>query len=161
MGDASTGGSDMKRTALAAAALLLVATPAAAGPEVADLGWMAGAWVQEADGVTTRETWLAPLGGAMGGVGQTNRPDGKTSFDFMSITTEAAGLTFTARIEGQSPTPFVLKAGRADEAVFENLAHDFPQRVIYRRCGEDLCGRIEGVMDGQAQGFDWRYRRVK
>lgn len=57
----------MKRTALAAAALLLVATPAAAGPEVADLGWMAGAWVQEADGVTTRETWLTPLGGAMGG----------------------------------------------------------------------------------------------
>ena len=122
---------------------------------------MAGAWVQEADGVTTRETRLAPLGGAMGGVGQTNRPDGKTSFDFMSITTEAAGLTFTARIEGQSPTPFVLKAGRADEAVFENLAHDFPQRIIYRQCGEDLCGRIEGVMDGQAQGFDWRYRRVR
>ena len=145
---------------------LLLATPCIArepAPAVVDdLTWMAGAWTQTDDrGVTTRETWLAPLGGAMAGVGQTNRPNGKTSFDFMSITTEAAGLTFTARIEGQSPTPFVLKAGRADEAVFENLAHDFPQRIIYRQCGEDLCGRIEGVMDGQAQGFDWRYRRVK
>jgi len=153
------------RISIAALALALATTAGAqeaADPaSIEDLNWMAGAWVQEADGVTTRETWLAPLGGAMGGVGQTNRPDGKTSFDFMSITTEAAGLTFTARIEGQSPTPFVLKAGRAGEAMFENLAHDFPQRIIYRPCGEDLCGRIEGVMDGQAQGFDWRYRRVR
>ena len=153
------------RISIAALALALATTAGAqetAAPAlIEDLAWMAGAWVQEADGVTTRETWLAPLGGAMGGVGQTNRPDGKTSFDFMSITTEAAGLTFTARIEGQSPTPFVLKAGRAGEAMFENLAHDFPQRIIYRQCGEDLCGRIEGVMDGQAQGFDWRYRRVR
>jgi hypothetical protein len=154
------------RIIIAALALALATTAGAqeaADPaSIEDLNWMAGAWTQTDDqGVTTRETWLAPLGGAMGGVGQTNRPDGKTSFDFMSITTEAAGLTFTARIEGQSPTPFVLKAGRADEAVFENLAHDFPQRIIYRQCGEDLCGRIEGVMDGQAQGFDWRYRRVR
>jgi hypothetical protein len=162
MGDVTTGGSDMKRTALAAAAaLLLAATPAAAGPAGADLAWMAGAWIQEEGGVTTRETWLAPLGGAMAGVGQTTRPGGKTSFEFMSITPEAAGLTFTARIEGQTPTPFVLKPGPAGEAVFENLAHDFPQRIIYRQCGEDLCGRIEGMMDGKAQAFDWRYRRAK
>ena len=151
----------MKRTAIAAAALLLAATPAAAGPAGADLAWMAGSWIQEEDGVTTRETWLAPLGGAMAGVGQTTRPDGKTSFEFMSITTEAAGPTFTARIEGQTPTPFVLKPGPAGVAVFENLDHDFPQRVIYRQCGQDLCGRIEGVVDGEAQAIDWRYRRMK
>lgn len=151
----------MKRTALAAAALLLAASHAVAGPAASDLAWMAGVWIQEEGGVTTRETWLAPLGGAMGGVGQTTRPDGKTSFEFMSITTEAAGPTFTARIEGQTPTPFVLKPGEPGVAVFENLAHDFPQRVIYRQCGEDLCGRIEGVVDGQLQAVDWRYRRVK
>jgi hypothetical protein len=149
-----------------AALALLAATPCLARePAPAsfdDLTWMAGAWTQTDDrGVTTRETWLAPLGGAMAGVGQTTRPGGKTSFEFMSITTEAAGPTFTARIEGQTPTPFVLKPGPAGEAVFENLAHDFPQRVIYRRCGEDLCGRIEGVVDGQARAIDWRYVRVK
>lgn len=153
------------KTIIAALALLLATPSLALEPATAavdDLGCMAGAWTQTDDhGVTTRETWLAPLGGDMAGVGQTTRPGGKTSFEFMSITTEAAGPTFTARIEGQTPTPFVLKPGPAGEAVFENLAHDFPQRVIYRRCGEDLCGRIEGVVDGQARAIDWRYRRVK
>jgi hypothetical protein len=149
-----------------AALALLLATPGMAresSPAAIDgLAWMAGAWTQtDEKGVTTRETWLAPLGGAMAGVGQTTRPGGRTSFEFMSITTEAAGPTFTARIEGQTPTPFVLRPGPAGEAVFENLAHDFPQRVIYRRCGEDLCGRIEGVSDGQEQSVDWRYVRVR
>jgi len=149
-----------------AALALLVATPCLAREpapaSIDDLAWMAGAWTQTDDrGVTTRETWLAPLGGAMAGVGQTTRPGGKTRFEFMSITTEAAGPTFTARIEGQTPTPFVRRPGPAGEAVFENLAHDFPQRVIYRPCGEDLCGRIEGVVDGQTRAIDWRYVRVR
>ncbi len=149
-----------------AALALLAATPCIAREPtpaaVDDLAWMAGAWTQTDDrGVTTRETWLAPLAGAMAGVGQTTRPGGKTSFEFMSITTEPAGPTFTARIEGQTPTPFVLKPGEPGEAVFENLAHDFPQRVIYRQCGEDLCGRIEGVIDGKVQAVDWRYERIK
>ena len=154
------------RLIIIAALALLTAGPGVAREPVTvgvdDLAWMAGTWTQtDARGVTTRETWLAPLAGAMAGVGQTTRPGGRTSFEFMSITTEAAGPTFTARLEGRTPTPFVLKPGPAGEVVFENLAHDFPQRVIYRRCGEDLCGRIEGVIDGKTRAVDWRYARVK
>lgn len=150
----------MKRLAFV---LLLLATPAAAQDRqtVADLAWMAGAWTQTEGAVTTRETWLAPLDGAMGGVGQTSRAGRPARFEFMSITTEPAGPTFTARLEGQTPTPFVLKPGGKDEAVFENIAHDFPQRVIYRRCGEDLCGRIEGTVKGEPRSVDWRYRRER
>ena len=51
----------------------------------------------------------------------------------------------------------MLNPGPGGGAVFENLAHDFPQRVIYRRCGEDLCARIEGAM---GKGQDWRYARA-
>lgn len=154
------------RIIIAALALGLATTAGgqepAAPTTIDDLAWMAGAWTQTDDrGVTTRETWLAPLGGAMAGVGQTTRPGGRTSFEFMSITPSPAGPTFTARIEGQTPTPFVLKPGEAGVAVFENLDHDFPQRVIYRPCGEDLCGRIEGVVDGQTRAVDWRYARVR
>ncbi len=151
----------MKRIAFACL-LFAAAAPVAGAAEtasVADLAWMAGTWTVTRGETTTRETWLPPLDGAMGGVGQTSRKGKPAQFEFMSITTEAAGPTFTARVGGQPPTPFVLKPGGRDEAVFENLAHDFPQRVIYRRCGEDLCGRIEGTMNGKAEAMDWRYRR--
>jgi len=150
------------RIALALTAIAIAsAARAAPADDVGKLGWMAGAWIQEKDGVTTRETWLPPLEGAMAGVSQTTRPGRRAQVEFMAITAEPAGATFTATLPGQPPTPFVLKPGADGEAVFENPAHDFPQRVIYRRCGEDLCARIEGTTKGQAASQAWRYRRLR
>ncbi|MDP1739180.1 MAG: DUF6265 family protein [Caulobacter sp.] len=150
----------MKRLVLT---LLLCAAPAAANEPatVADLAWMSGEWIQETDGGTVRETWSTPYQGAMAGVGQTHRPGKPMSPEFMTITTRPAGVTFTAYVAGRPPTPFLLKPGQPGVAEFENLGHDFPQRVIYRRCEADLCARIEGMADGKTQGMDWRYRRAR
>lgn len=150
----------MKRLALIV--LLLTATPVLAGETaaVADLAWMSGAWIQETPGQTVREVWLPPHQGAMAGLSQTHRPGKPVSTEFNTITDGPTGVVFTAMFAGQSPTPFVLKPGAPGEAVFENLDHDFPQRVIYRRCGKDLCARIEGMIDGAVEGMDWRYRRL-
>jgi hypothetical protein len=97
----------------------------------------------------------------MAGAGQTNRGTHPPQVEHMKITAEPAGATFTAIIPGQPATPFVLLPGKDGEAVFENKAHDFPQRVIYRRCGEDLCARVEGVIKGKAEAEAWRYRRLR
>ena len=142
--------------AMVAAAALL----ADGAADVGKLAWMAGTWIQEKDGTTTRETWLAPLGGVMGGVGQTNRPGRKPFVEHMTISAEPAGVTFTPNFPGQPPVAFVLKPGGDGEAVFENPAHDFPQRVIYRPCGADLCARIEGVAGGAPKFQEWRYTRA-
>ena len=40
------------------------------------------------------------------------------------------------------------------------LPHDFPQRVVYRRCGVQLCAGIEGLAGGKALSITWRYDRV-
>lgn len=142
---------------------MLMAAAAAGGAEadVAGLAWMAGTWAQEKDGVTVRETWLSPRDGVMAGVGQTNRPGKAAVIEFTRISVEPAGATFTAILPGQPPTPFVLLPGKPGEAVFENKAHDFPQRVIYRRCGADLCAAIEGEVKGRLERKEWRYSRVK
>ncbi len=129
--------------------------------EVAKLDWLAGSWAQDRDGVLVRETWLAPRDGVMAGMSQTNRPGKRPFVEFMKISAEPAGVTFTAIIPGQPPTPFVRLPGPDGEAIFENKAHDFPQRVIYRRCEADLCARIEGMSGGKLEFQDWRYTRVK
>jgi hypothetical protein len=142
--------------ALAAGALL-----AGASDDVAKLGWLAGSWSETKAGVTTRETWLAPRDGAMSGVGQTHQPGKPVSFEFMKITAEPAGATFTAYVDDQPPVAFVLAPGKDGEMVFENKAHDFPQRVYIRRCGDQLCSGIDGTVNGKFQRMEWRYTRVR
>ena len=141
--------------------VILAAIVAMTGADdVEKLAWMAGSWMQETRAATVRETWLSPKSGTMAGVSQTNRA-GKPAFvEYMKISAEPGGATFTALIPGQPPTPFVMVPGRDGEATFENKAHDYPQRVIYRRCGVDLCARIEGTVGGNPQFREWRYRRI-
>ncbi len=147
------------RIVLALAALALAAPAGAA--DIGQLSWIAGTWREAKAGVTTTEAWAAPAQGIMTGVTTTERPGKPVSREQMRISTAPAGLTFTALPAGQPPTPFVLIPGKPGEAVFENKAHDFPQRVIYRRCGPDLCARIEGTIGGKPRSQDWRYIRVK
>jgi hypothetical protein len=146
------------RTAVTVAALAFAACASAAPAD--DLAWLKGAWTQQKDGAVVQETWRAAPTGGLEGVTVTTRP-GKPAFtERASISVEGAGLTYTARVPNQPPTPFVLVRRGKDEAVFENKVHDFPQRIIYRRCGADLCAAIEGVMDGKPAREEWRYRRV-
>ncbi len=141
--------------------VLAAAVALTGADEVAKLDLLTGSWAQNRDSVSVRETWLAPGDGVMAGMSQTNRPGKKPFVEFMKISAEPAGVTFTAIIPGQPPTPFVRLVGPDGEATFENKAHDFPQRIIYRRCGIDLCARIEGTLGGTPQFQEWRYVRIK
>jgi hypothetical protein len=147
------------RTALLILAAL--AFPALAGAAtIEDLSWMTGQWSQrEADGAVTREAWMPAMDGQMLGVSQEGRSGRPPGWEFERIEARGGALVFTATLPGQPPTEFTAIVAGPDEVVFENKDHDFPQRVIYRRCGDDLCARIEGTIHGQADGQDWRYRR--
>jgi hypothetical protein len=45
--------------------------------------------------------------------------------------------------------------------VFENLAHDFPQRVIYWKEGDVLAARVEGALRGRERSEEWRFKPAK
>jgi len=48
------------------------------------------------------------------------------------------------------------------EAVFENPAHDFPKRVIYRKNGEGtLSARVEGDGTEKEKPQDYHYRLIR
>lgn len=155
----------MKALAALAAGLTLSFAALAPGltaerASLADLAWLAGQWraVQE-DGAVVTETWLAADGGTMPGVGHTVAR-GRSQVEFMRLDEKDGTVAFTAIIGRQPPVTFPLKSATADEWVFENLAHDFPQRVILRRCKTGYCPSIEGMMNGKLERMDWTYARV-
>jgi hypothetical protein len=79
-------------------------------------------------------------------------------YEFIRIAADVDGtLTYFASHRGGTPVPFRLTSGGTNEAVFENPAHDYPARIVYRRQGEVLTATISGP-DG-ANPTSWHYRR--
>ena len=88
--------------------------------------------------------------------------DGKTrAFEFIRIVQEENGDIFlVAAPSGQPKARFKLTNVAGSEARFENPKHDFPQRIIYRRDGDSLTGRIEGLSKGKERALDFPMKRV-
>ena len=140
------------------AALLLALQPAPAAAAAPDLGWLAGYWLSCADGRETSETWSDRRGGVMLGSSLTRRGE-RVGWEQMRIEESDGRLAFVAQPQGAAaPTVFPLVRSGPGEAVFENPQHDFPQRVIYRRDGDSLTGRIEGRTARGESAAEWRYR---
>lgn len=125
---------------------------------IADLDWLVGNWIDDAHGAVVRERWAGPYGDMMLGVGVTLRPGGKSSFEFFRIAKTAIGVSYFASPNAAAPTEFKAIELTSTKVVFENKAHDFPQRVMYWREGNDLHARVEGVIKGKLEGEDWTYR---
>jgi hypothetical protein len=151
--------------------LILIASALAAIPRVSplaeeieleDFASLTGCWVaQEADGRSI-EHWLSPSVDEMLGVSQTIR-EGKTAwYEYMRISKNEDGeITFTASPSGQETTSFRLVSLVKGQAVFENLAHDFPQFVIYHiPPADELLATIEGKIDGEPRSVDFIKHRT-
>ena len=149
-------------TLLAGTAPVLTSGQPAAAPAIDRLAWLGGCWVQtRADGVT-EEHWMKPAGGTMLGMGRSVRNGRTAEFEFLQIREVDGALAYVARPSGQAEATFPLKTLADSEVVFENLAHDFPQRIIYRSSADgSMTARVEGSRNGQTRGIDYPYRKCQ
>ena len=137
--------------------LLVSTTPLLAGtlPE-----WLRGSWRLESGRARIEEHWTAADGGIMVGMGKSVSAKGKVSFEFLRIAEADGKLAYLAMPGGRPPTTFPLKSIDASRVVFENLQHDFPQRISYWRAGEKLCASTEGMVGGKVEREEWCFTRV-
>lgn len=145
-----------------ALALIGLSSPAAhAAVDWRPLAFLEGTWVGTQGRTHMEETWSAADGGGMVGMHRDWREGRMVGFEFFRIVpADSAGLVYLTSPGGAPPTPFravVLEEGRA---VFENPAHDFPQRILYWAAGRDtLHARIEGPREGRLRAMEWTWTR--
>lgn len=148
---------------LAAALCLVASTPAPAPhPEgIARVAWLAGCWESVNPRRVIEEQWTAPRGRNMVGMGRTVRGDSLVDYELTIIREEGDRLAYEAHPAGQPEATFrSIQIGESN-VTFENLEHDFPQRVMYRLSGPDsLIARIEGTENGKTRGIDFPYSRA-
>jgi hypothetical protein len=131
-------------------------------PTVNDLSWLSGCWEANINGRELNEQWMKPSGQTMLGMGRTVA-DGKVrEYEFLQIREEKEGaIYYVAKPSGQPEASFKLIRLQHKEVIFENLEHDFPQRVIYRlQSHGSLLARIEGMFKGKERGIDYPLKRA-
>lgn len=145
---------------------LLLSAPALASAQapapLSALGFMSGCWQGTAGrGRTIQELYTTPTHNVMQGVTRYLRNDSVIDYEFTLIQATARGPRITPHPKGQAATSFEVKETAPGRVVWENLGHDFPQRIIYRSLGNDsLVARIEGKTERGDQAMEWRMGRM-
>ena len=88
---------------------------------------------------------------------------GRTVYhELLMIEQTPEGTFYRAWPKGQAAASFRAVTIEEDRLVFEDPAHDFPQRILYERTDDGgLRTRIEGVVDGVAKSAEQRWTRAR
>jgi hypothetical protein len=155
----------IRRTALLV--LLVSAGPLAAqdqprsSSQLHELGFLTGCWQgRTASGSTIEERYTTPTNNLMLGMTRYLRDGLTRSFEFHLIGNVAGGGShLIPHPGGTASVTFAEKERAADRVVWENPAHDYPQRISYARVSPDsLVARIE-LMDG-SRATEYRMGKV-
>lgn len=122
-----------------------------------DLSFMTGSWSGRSGSVEMEEIWTLPKGGVMLGLHRDVALGKPAFFEFLRIEDRDGEMIYVASPRGAGTTEFSLKTLAENHAVFENLEHDFPQRIIYRRDDDRLTARVEGEVDGKFESTQWTW----
>ena len=139
---------------------LLGSMAASPGPSVDDLAWMAGRWESVSRDRWTEEYWSAPRAGAMIGYSRSGQGEAMGEYEFIRLVPGEDGVpAYLASPGGAAPVAFRLIERREGSAVFANPAHDYPQRIVYRRDGDTMVATVSRT-DG-SNATSWTYRRAE
>lgn len=135
--------------------LAFILSVSATAQTLEDLSWMSGYWVASRQGASYEELWMPAAGGVMLGLNRHINASGRSTFEYLRIAETDSSIVYLASPEGAAAVPFTLTTITSTSAVFENLTHDFPQRIIYSLSGDQLTARIEDESGKKGQQWSW------
>jgi hypothetical protein len=130
--------------------------------KIEDLAWISGDWETAPGPSRIDEHWTTVAGNSMIGMSRTVAGGKTVFFEYLRVEARGGGIYYVAHPKARTPgTDFKLVRLSRQEAVFENLTHDFPKRIIYRRNADgSLTARIEGDGTEKEKPQDFHYLPV-
>ncbi|WP_312914106.1 DUF6265 family protein [Stenotrophomonas sp.] len=128
----------------------------AAAAELASLDWLLGNWQRTgmAAGTSGAEHWRRQAD-VLEGEGRSYRQGELRFQERLRIIDEGGQLYYVADVAGNpAPIRFALVAQGVQSVVFENLQHDFPQRIAYQRNGRRLTATVSAGERVQVFAFE-------
>lgn len=136
-------------------------SPQSPTSNIQSLVWLGGCWESKQPSRHSQEQWMSPSGGIMIGMGRTVKNGKLVSVEFMELRQDGPNLVFTAHPSGQKTASFQVTSASASQAVFENPAHDFPQKIEYRLTKPDVLEvQVSGLVKGKNRVEQFQFSRV-
>jgi hypothetical protein len=128
------------------------------------LSWLSGCWEGRVGEALVEEIWSKPAGMSLLGLSRTVKNGHTQSFEFVQIREDKGTLVYLAQPQGRTAVAFTFDPKSDSQpslTTFENLTHDFPQRIIYEHKGNMLLASIEGMLKGKLERQEFLMRRVR
>lgn len=125
---------------------------------ISDLKWFVGKWESKTEEGILYEEWNEINDSTISGHAFAISSEGDTTFsEKANIVNRNGVIVYSVTVNNEQTTDFTL-VDNEQQAVFENINHDYPQRIIYKKMGSDsLFARIEGNVDGADTFEEFRY----
>jgi len=127
--------------------------------------WLLGSWEFKSTDGNLYENWKKMNDSTL--QGQSYFVKAKDTLHFETVTLQQKGeeLTYLTTILGQNndkPISFVLTETTDKQLIFENITHDYPQKIIYNHVSKDsLVAEISGLQSGRPASEKYLMQRRK
>ena len=133
--------------------------------QLAKLSWLVGSWKLATPDGTAYEVWKKDNETTFSGKSFFVKGKDTIPQETISLQETAEGLCYIPTVHDQNggkPVSFALTVADNGTFVFENPAHDFPQKITYRKITDDsLYAAISGKTGGKEHVEDFPMGRVK
>ena len=138
-----------------------------ADSELDKLKWLIGDWEYNFEGGRTVEGWQKNTEGQLDGYSYTLMGGDTVSQETILIKVKDGNMNYVPTVMEQNdgqPIEFAMIELSDSTVVFENKAHDFPQKIQYKKIGSDsLEAKISGPIQGSTENLEVKFpmRRIK
>ena len=127
-----------------------------------EISWLLGDWEAKKGPGYFIESWAKQNDSIWDGAGtyfdSTGRRLMSEQLQLLALNDTLWYLPTVSNQNNGKPVKFKEKSITASEVVFENLQHDFPQRIVYQKLSDStMLAYIEGTVNGKLQRQDFPF----
>jgi len=131
--------------------------------KILQASWLIGKWSNTAKQRNDYETWEKYNDSTYLGKSYSIENGDTVSSESIKLVEDSEGIYYIPVVQGQNnnlPVSFKLIVVEANKLVFENPAHEFPQRISYQLVSPDsMVAEISGMIKGEHRARQFPMRR--
>lgn len=133
--------------------------------KLAIASWLIGAWQNNSNQEISTEIWKRNNDSTLSAISYTTKGSDTIFFETIILQQNGKDLFYIPTVKNQNnnkPVSFTLTTYTPNQVIFENAAHDFPQKISYTMVSNDsLLAEISGIINGKINSEKFPMTRVK